>query len=92
MQEIIIPSDGILYKTEDGKAVLEISCVNDTTSFSLFSKTGKSKILLVCNDTESGLLIGNGNQNITLSVNMETNELRFTNENGKVTHLIHTTE
>ena len=92
MQEIIIPDDGLIYKTSDGKPVLQISFVNDAALFTLFSKNENSKILLLCHDSESGIFIGNGQKSIAVTVNLAQNEIRFTNENGKVTHLIYTTE
>jgi len=92
MQEIIIPNDGLIYKTIDNRPVMQISLVNEATLFKLFSKNEYSSLLLLCHDTESGIFIGNGQKSIKLVVNEEKTEIRFTNENGKVTHFFHTTE
>lgn len=92
MQEIIIPDDGLIYKTSDGKPVLQISFVNDATLFSLFSKNENSRVLLLCHDDESGMFIGNGQKSIALSVSEDKNEIRVTNEKGKVTHFFYTTK
>ena len=92
MQEIIIPDDGLLYKTSDGTPILQISVVNDATIFSLFSKYGNSRLTLLCHESESGIHIGNAQKSIAFIASETKNEMKFTNENGKVTHLFHTTD
>lgn len=92
MEEIIIPDDGIVYKTSDGSPIMQISLANDATLFSLFSKYGNSRLMLLCHDTESGIHIGNAKKSISLVANEEKNEIRFINEYGKVTHLFYTTK
>jgi hypothetical protein len=92
MQEIIIPEDGIVYKTKDGTPVLQISFENEATIFQMLSKNENSKIVLVCHDNESGIFIGNGPKSIMMTNNTERNDIQFINENGKVTHLFYTTE
>lgn len=92
MQEIIIPDDGLLYRTSDGRPVMQMSLLDDATVLTLFSKYENSRLILFCHDSESGIHIGNGQKNISLVVNEEKNEIRIVNENSKITHLFDTTE
>lgn len=92
MLEIIVPEDGLLYKTSDGQPILQIAKIQESSILRLFSNNEESTVLLGCHNEESAVFIGKGNKSLTLTTNEVKNELRFTNEYGKVTTLLYSDE
>jgi hypothetical protein len=84
MQEIIVPEDGLIYKTIDGIPIMQIEHKNDSAIFSLYGKNDNSKILLICSENGNGVFIENGKKDISLTVNSDQNEIRFNNGNSNI--------
>lgn len=89
MHEIIIPEDGLLYKTIADVPVLQIGHQEDTSFIKLFSADEKSSIVLACHNMESGILISKAERSISIDNKENGNEIRFTNETGNVTQLFY---
>ena len=92
MDEIIIPNDGLVFKKPDGRPILQIKTEDDMSFLNLFSANNQSRLSLACGDELCGVLVQNGNKSVELTSGSTNNEIRFTNENLKVTHFFYTNE
>jgi hypothetical protein len=84
MQEIIVPEDGLIYKTINGRPIMQIHYNDNSSTFSIFSKDENSKILLTSGDKGNGIFIFNGEKEIRLIVNPDFNEIKISNENSDI--------
>lgn len=61
MEKIIIPDDGIIYKTKNGKPVLELLVDESGNMFKLYDYNSNVKIALATQENSQAVFIGDSN-------------------------------
>lgn len=86
MQEFIIPDDGFVVKTVDGRPVLELSVNNEGNVVRLFSAEGEPQ-LAVGTHLDTGLVIVGDPQTsgIAISVSRDASEISIINSGKSIT-------
>ncbi|MDX6404487.1 MAG: hypothetical protein QOH70_1942 [Blastocatellia bacterium] len=76
MREFIIPEDGVVVRTEQGRAILELSIQAEGNVVRMFGADGEPKIALAAYGDTGTLIIGDPNENgIVISCSEDVSEI-----------------
>ena len=86
MEEIIIPDDGIIYKTKNGKPAFELLADDLGNVFRIYDVNANVRIGLSTQEKESSIIIGdlNSGNALTISVDEELTEIEIENSKKRI--------
>ena len=92
MDEFIIPDDGLMVRTADGRPIVELAVHEEGSVVRLFSVEGEPKLAFATHEDTGLIVVGNPETSgIAISVNPATSEIALMNSGKNVTLAINAT-